>query len=883
MSVCEDYIKKFAGDKLTDDEINSIYSRYDKTRLEFVTRGLTDNIDMRIADRLTKDALQKKMNAVVTKRSAIINRMKFNDILRTIETKKSEGFSPSKTIRMMIEGIQSNTEGARLHVDNLKNAYARKYLGGMHADLIKEVPSFFTQMKDPAFDKAIGKEMGELREGGTPGSSKNNDAMKAAKIMQQWKQVARLAYNKRGGFMGEIEGHVAQSHDEGLLLKAGVSKWVDHMMANLDLEKTFKGIDTSNTQELREVLARSYQQIVTGVKFTPQEIAPVSKGNSQSLVTKFSHDRVYHFKDHETQMAYHNLYGHGSITGSVVHGLSQMAKANSMMDVFGTNPEATFKHVVSSQISRLSKDIVKETNPAKIKQMQDHLQELNQGDLHAMINEMTGVANVPGRVGIAKVFNGIRAMLSMAHMGNSGVSSAIGDSFNMMGTGMYSGQHGLDALAPVLRAFESIPKEQRRDVAFRLGEGFEGLLGSVHAQAVDNGSTPGFFSKALTEYFKWVGVTGWTDHARQAFVRERAAWLGKNSDKEFKSLDPGLRDGLTRNGITEPEWNAIRNSKLEAVNGHNYIMPDNVRMVDEKHMQGVMAEELANIRSNIGVDEAKSPEAKAKREEKYKQAYERILDKNRDGLEMKMRNYFYDEANYGIVMPTAKSKRIARGAILGSSGTQPGSVYGEIAKSVMMYKTFTIANFDNLGRALQSGNGFQIAGQGVGALVKLIALNYVGGLMLTYTQDLMKGNWPPKNPLSADVLTRAMVSGGALGLYGDYLMNAVNSYHAGDGLVAGMMGPEVGSIGNLAYLPRAMFDKDGKLKKQGKMYEVLKTVQDWTPFGNLAIVKPTTDALIYDQLKEWSNPGYKAKKKETLTKLGQHNVFAQAAKQVYGR
>lgn len=882
MSVCEDYIKQFVGDKLTDQEINNAYKRYDKIRLEFVAKGLTDNIDKRIADRIARDTLDRKFNAIVAKRSAIINRGKFRDAKIIINQKRAEGFSAAKTLRMMIEGLQSSTSGSRLHVDNLKNAYSGKWIGGLFADISKEVPSFFKQIKDPAFDDAIAMEMGELKTGGEPGKSKNKDAQKAARLIQLWKQNARLEYNKKGGMMGEIEGHVAQSHDDMALHKAGVSKWVEHMFTNLDLEKTFRGIDPSNEKEIKSILSRSYHQLVTGTSFKTEEIAPVSQGNSASLTTRYSHDRVFHFKDHAAQMQYHKLYGYGTVVGSAITGMEKLASAVGMMEVFGTNPEVTIKHLVSNEIAYLSSKITDEKDPKVIQKLQQELVDINRGDLHAMVNEMTGVANVPARQGIARVFANVRAILSMASMGASGMTSVVGDSFNMMSTGAYSGQKGLQAVAPLIRAFESIPKSERQELAFRFGEGMQGFLGSIYAQAVDNGSAPGTMTKALNQFFKWNGTTGWTNHARSAFVRERSAWLGKHIDVAFNKLPPELKEGLTRNGILSGEWEAIRNSSLDAVNGTNYIMPDSMRYVHEDQIVKAALPEIHDALVAANVDEAKTPETRLKREKAFNAKKAQIIADKRDNLELKLRNYFYDETNYGIVMPNAKSRRIARGAILGSRGTESGSLFGEIAKSVMMYKSFSIANFDNLGRAIQSGNGMQIAGAGVGVLAKLVAVNFVGGLALTYAQDLAKGNWPPKNPFSWDVMSRAAVSGGAMGLYGDYLMNAINSYHT-DGLVAGFAGPEINKVAQLARTPFDMWNKDGEIKENGKMGKVIEQMLNWTPYGNLIVARPVADAIIFDQLREWSEPGYKKKKAQRLKDKNQYNVFSKTAQQIYGR
>lgn len=867
---CEAFVKA-AVKGITDDELEKAFENYDKYRREFVRLGLTDNISQRIANAIAHDAIRNKFRRAKERQTFIQNTTVFREMNDFIARMETSGYGPGQSIRIAMEGGQSNDFGVRDSVDSGKNAYESRWIGGLLASSIDIHPAIVKlAASDPKFDSDFAHELGELRNGGTPGKSGNKIAEQFAAVARRWSEEARLTYNAKGGLKEEPDGFIDASHDPYKMVEAGKMGWVNRVFDLLDRARTFRGIDPNNKDEIIEILMRDYDRKVTGRHFGETIQAPTFKKSPSSLIDRFSLDGTFYFKDFESQKAYQQEFGHGTFVSSLIHQLTQMARATAMMDKFGPTPEIMIKQLSTHHLERLGKIMTPITDAAELAKYRKWIAELQVESMQGHIDEMTGTAAIPVNASAAKLSAGIRSVLSMSKLSNLIVSSSIGDSMNMAAQNVYGGQKGLDAFAPVLRMFEGIDPKQRKSLAYRLGEGFQGFIGSVYANAVEVGPMSGGMAKTMNNYFKWIGVTGMFDHSRQAFVRERAAWLGMNRDKAFADLDPHLQKSFLRNGIDELRWDAIRHSQTEYVNGEHYVMPEAARTADDKFIFKMIEPRLKEAWRLSKVDEAKMPETRAKRQAAFDKRRLQIIEQTRYDLEMQLRKYYSDETNYAVIQPNAKSRRISRGAIGGGRGTRPGETFGEVVRSMFMYKSFALVNWDNMARAIENRNMLKMGAAGVGMLARILAFQAVAGFFIEYMKDIGRGNWPPKAPWDPEMISRALATGGTMGLYGDYLTSIVNGYDT----PLGLLGPEIShGINVLQFLGH-----DLPFNKKGRAGEALQLTLDTTPFGNLMPVRPILDAVIFDDLRDWSSPGYKRRKKKKLKEKGQFNIYQELVK-----
>ena len=96
-----------------------------------------------------------------------------------------------------------------------------------------------------------------------------------------------------------------------------------------------------------------------------------------------------------------------------------------------------------------------------------------------------------------------------------------------------------------------------------------------------------------------------------------------------------------------------------------------------------------------------------------------------------------------------------------------------------------------------------------------------------------------------------MLQGGALGLYGDFLIGEENRY--GSSALVSLLGP---TASNLEGAFKAWGKKFNEDRRDEIPADIINLVKSNTPFANLFYTKHVTDYLIWWRLQELANPGY---------------------------
>jgi hypothetical protein len=116
----------------------------------------------------------------------------------------------------------------------------------------------------------------------------------------------------------------------------------------------------------------------------------------------------------------------------------------------------------------------------------------------------------------------------------------------------------------------------------------------------------------------------------------------------------------------------------------------------------------------------------------------------------------------------------------------------------------------------------------------------------------------------------AMVQGGGLGLYGDYLFGQADRF--GGGLLGSAAGPLASEANNLYDLFQKARTWDPKTGTWGaSKADFLHLALNNTPYINLHILRPALDLAILNRLQEWASPGTFARREAKMQKqFGQH-------------
>ena len=407
---------------------------------------------------------------------------------------------------------------------------------------------------------------------------------------------------------------------------------------------------------------------------------------------------------------------------------------------------------------------------------------------------ITGADSIPGNATLAKYAMWNRSIEQMAKLGGAVITSIT----DLASTAAVLKHNGI----PLWQGYTNqimalLPKgADRQNVISSVGAGYEGILSRVIRRfSAEDGAT-GAMSKAVDVFHKLSLQSWWTDAMKGGVGDALSHSTAMRSGQTFAELPRRLQNALRRYGIEAAEWDVVRAAEQVEADGRNYIRP-----------------------SEIG-DAA-------------------VRDK--------YQTYITDQIREGMSEPTAGIRaQVMR-------GTQVGTVNGEIVRAIMQFKTFT---FSFMGRSLM--REFRRDGVDVGGAASMIAGMWVLGYVAMTLKELAKGR-NPRIPEDAEgwakLLTAALVQGGGLGLYGDFLFGDNNRF--GGGIIGSLAGPTAGNVEAVAKMISDFRDgSHTRSRWQVLGSDGLKLARDNTPFVNLFYTQAALNYLVIYRLQEALNPGY---------------------------
>jgi hypothetical protein len=832
---CFDVANKASGERLNKDEIDAAFQRMFDEKARLQAEGSTDGMGDRLKSFAEREAERTKIVAAMQRRHAALNILVRDRLDRSISTFLASGMKEDKAILALMEGTQQGVEGGRNSVSALTGAYESRYIGSMMAEIQKERPHLVSMLRDKRFDDDILREMNELREGGSPGITGNKDAQYVAKVFSTFAELSRTDLNRLGASIGKLDGWSGpQTHDDLKLIAAGKETWVASILPKIDLSRTFP--DASTRAEVEDALSGVYDTLVTGF---PNQPTPAEKGqrvNPANLAKRLGKSRVLHFKNADAALAYRDEFGHGNTVSGMIGHLRNAARVAANMEQFGPNPEVMFRSVADT-LKRKIKD--SDLSPKeKSKRMEKLVTDV--GPLRHAMDIATGLANRPVHVTAAKISTDIRAVQSMAKLGGAVVSSmsdtvTAGVASMMRGSGFWKGfVTQLDGLR------KGRPKGEMAEISYLLGEGFDGIIGHIVNPAAAVDGPVGRLSKMQETFFRWNGLSWWTDIQRATAGRMISAEMGMRANTAYTDLPANYRHVLGLHSIDAAKWEAIRKVAFREAGGNAYVTPELVRDLPDDAVVG------------IG----------------------KTADDGRRELEMTLRRFFADETSYAVIETDARSRRTT------TWGTRPGTLAGEGIRFIMQFKGFPIAFAQRtFGRALMGqapGTSALTKGAHIGALMAGMTM---AGYMSMTMKDMIKGYWPPRDPTDPKTWAAAFVQGGAAGIYGDFLFGQVSRF--GSGVLETAAGPTIGNAADLITLllksRDAMIGKITGEEAKAPYADALNLALGTTPFVNLFYLRPVLDYLFLDSMREAVSPGY-IKRQEKRRKTD----YAQQKKSLLG-
>ena len=778
--------------------------------------------EIKAAEELANDAREA---AIVERRNRKINLATRARFRRHTEAWVAAGHDPALALKAWNVGVNTRGPGNRLSVDARQRSWLKKFVGGMLHDLDKADRSLVDILGKGHLDREIMREMWEIgRDGGQPGRTGSAQALQIAEILHKVQESARLAQNDRGAWVRQMPGYIVrQSHNELRIRKMGYDAWRDFILPKLDAEQTFKGRPPD------EVLRASYDDIVSGghLAHIADDIDEALAGftGAANLAKRASRARVLHFRSADDFADYHDRLGRGSLAEAVVHGLERAAQNIGLFEAWGTNPRAMFDRERQRLIDAAHGD------PKAV-------QALRSKDHDYQFMELTGETRIPANATLAVVGSVVRSVQSMAKLGGAVISSV--SDLSMVAA--ESRARGNTILAGYKTALDSLArgrgKGEVRDIGNLIGAGTDGILGSVAARFMGNDDLPGTMAKLTRTFFRLNLLSWWTDAHKRGVGLMVSNDLARHRRTAFADLRPDLQQLLQGYGIGEAEWRLVQMMETRGADGREYIDPTGVRGLSDETIRSWM---LATGQVERRKAPALARRATGREFERMEKTLKRIPDaavrRARDNIETGLRAYMVDRAETAVPTPTARERAVL------TQGTQAGTPLGEAIRFMGQFKQFPITVLWKPISEVMHGRRDMVG------LAHLIVASTMLGYVAMSAKEIAKGR-EVRDPFGDDAhstWTAAMLQGGGLGIFGDFVFGEYNRF--GRSLTATVAGPTLGTADDLLEIwARLRNGEDAGAK-------AFQTMQANTPFLNLFYTRLAVDYMVSWHIQELLNPG----------------------------
>ena len=798
---------------------------------------------------------EARMAAAIEKRNALLNQSKRENlrarVIRnadTINQASTKGLFPG--MRQMLglavhekstgaaeafgaemSAINTPIEGGRFSTEAVWKAQEAAYTTELGRELGNA--GLLAMVRGGEIERTWGRELWELSRGadGKLGVTGNKLAEQIAKVIHKYQSLAKVDLNREGAWIGDYAGYITRTaHDADKIRRAGFDSWSRDIVSMMGsgAEKTFEGVE-----DRARMLQGAHEALVSGVHLKDdsgvgvKDPAFTGPGNAAK---KLSQSRTFHFADADGWLDYQAKYGTGSLWDQVMGQQSRAARQYALMHKWGTNPLAEMQ----SHVQWLKEEL--RSNP-------DAVAAVRKGEnwYEKMFANLDGRANMPVNEQMASALAGLRAIKSMASLGNVVLTHlAVG-----VTKPLELRYHGMDFFDRHVNTLASFGRGrgmgEARELWDVLRSGAEGMHGHIASKFSLNDSAPGTVSRLSNTFFRASGLTDVLDRQKAGVKRGLSRMYGMRVDSEFGALPAEMQRTLNLYAISPAEWDALRSAPDHlTVDGRVHLTPDAAQRATPENVATITG-------SGVTLPGAGTVAA------------DRLQEGARQQLGLKLHALYQDIADRAIVTPGIRERALLLG------GTRPGTMLGELARFIAQFKTWGFAAArQGIGRELYGGQGVAGAASGVFQLA-------AGSALLGYTVMALKDLTAGKNPRpvnDAKTWLAAMIQGGGFGILGDFLFGQYSRTGAGFGdtilgTVAGQTTSDILRVYN-DMKDHAMGDDPRGSEARDIGPELLRIGQSWTPFINLFYTKMAVQYMLVHQWQEMMSPGYLRRQEQRL-------------------
>ena len=569
----------------------------------------------------------------------------------------------------------------------------------------------------------------------------------ARELGDSWNQVAemlRQRFNRAGGNIAHLPNWgLPQHHDAVAVTKAGFQAWRDFLLEpatetlqrpRLDWHQMRDNRTGRNfTREgIEQALRDVYQTIATEGWNT---VTPSGRQAGAQLAKRHSDHRFLKFADADAWQEYHDAFGRSGSAFDVMTGhIHGMARDIAMLELFGPNPRVTFEHLAQSIRKRAAMDDFQAGGGTRA--ATDRA--VGQIDTaRRMFDIQSGRDSIAANGPLANTVAATRNSLQAVQLGAAFLSSVS----DLNSVRFAAAMNGLNQRRAIGRALKLLAPGSARDqrLAVSLGLIAESWTETAAAQARYMGEITGpEFSRRIADSVMRLSLLSrFTQTNKWAFGMEYLARLAEVAEDSFADLPGGMQDAFARYGLGAADWDVIRRTPIHHADGGRFLRPRDI-------------------------------------------AARTDIDGNAERLATRMRELLQSETELAV------PSHSVRGRALLTGGTKPGTVVGEVARSMAMYKGFVTSQM--YGPILQAWSKTNWKDRVAALSTYAFGMTLLGGLAIQL-KEISKGR-QPRDMITLEFWGAAVLQGGGIGILGDFLYAATSRF--GGGLSTTIAGPVAG-------------------------------------------------------------------------------------------
>lgn len=824
---CDAEAIKAAGLDLSRDELEDI--RKEVNKLLRIDRARMSDAEVmeavaKAADEREADAIRSKAREARNFEAKAALQQFAVSVMGTRKSRPWIGFiariSP-------VHGVEA---GLRDSIYTTYNAMRGKYFDELfRSKLLREDPALFKLFASGEAESDIATALyrlnrGEALDGVNPAAAKIAEAMHTSELAQ----LADL--NRRGVYVTRADNYAGHTSYDWVKLRSVDPKvFAEKMRERFDLARPVE-----DPAEELAIYTALHKKVLSSIFDVPEaNLGRTSRIKSAEAQRNFVPKSPQAWLDHVAE------FGAGSLRDTWLAKMERRARLVAIVDKLGPSYEANLESAFNSFVHQNIADPLVQRRA------------LDEGwpDVRLWLKYATGEINRPVSETLAMAGQVWRTQQRLSTLGMAALSQPPDIAFAAAEL-KFQGHNGKGPVERGLLSnagdivggmFQGLGSEDRKLMGSLMGVWSDTLIHLLHEEPRAGGAVAGAMDRLQNLFFKINGMDWWANASRLALSStmavNHAAWAGR----AFDALPEGTRTIFANHGITPAMWDAIRQAKTK-IGDHELITSEAIRALPDEAFAGIADATGHNI--NFTRDDVA---------DRYIQA---VLDR----------------VNVGSNQPSWATRKFWIG------DAQAGTFWGEFFhRNIAVLKGFPTALVQNTLGRMAYGYGAEswtrgvLTGQFGKTFAETLILSTVLGYLSMTARDLVTGK-TPGDPLDPRIITMSMARGGALGIYGDYILGNLQKQY-GRNVLTDTLGPGAGQVSDALDL----------IARWTKIYNrpsdeanAAATVRFATrnlagPLANLPLTKTAFDYLIYHEVMESLSPGYMARAQRNLEKnTGQH-------------